>query len=360
MQVMAGAEHGGAETAFEDMCLAMAERMKYDPTLEIHAAIKNGHPQRLKRLEDGGITVHALPFGGALDLYTPWKLGKIISAFKPDIVQTWMSRAAKKTPASKNKAYLKFSRLGGYYSIKYFASTDYFVTITPDIKRHLEDQGVPSDHVRHINNFAETEEVTHTISRQDMNTPEDACVVLALSRYHQAKALDTLILAVKDLDNVHLWLAGKGPMENDLKQLAKNLGIDHRVHFLGWRTDRAALLKAADICAFPSRYEPFGTTFVQAWAQRTPLICSKAQGPSQFVKDGEDGLMFEIDDVDGLTHAINRLIKEKGLGDNLSQVGYERYLREFSKEKTIDAYLNYYKDALKAEGMISPDAANVA
>ncbi|MDY0029256.1 MAG: glycosyltransferase [Pseudobdellovibrionaceae bacterium] len=349
LQVMAGAENGGAEAAFEDMCLALAERIKDNPDIEMQAIIRVGHPDRMQRLVAGGVVVHALPFGGMLDFITQWKMKRIIKCFKPQIVQTWMSRASKKTPASQDKSYLKFSRLGGYYGLKYYKSTDYFVTNTPDIKRHLEENGIDPSRIRHINNFAASEREIIPVTRSSLQTPDDAYVIIALARYHQVKALDTLIKSIVPINNAHLWLAGEGPLETELKQLAQALGVSSRVHFLGWRTDRAALLQAADVCALPSRFEPFGSTFVQAWAQKTPLVCSDAQGPKQFVKDGEDALMFKIDDLEALTNALNRMRHEKGLAEKLVDSGYQRYINEFSKDKTVSAYLEYYADALKAE-----------
>ena len=92
LQVMAGSPHGGAETAFVDMCLAMQEF-----GMDIEVATRD-NPVRVPRLEQAGIKVHKLPFGGAVDVYTGWRLSKIIKDFSPVIVQTWMARAAQKTP----------------------------------------------------------------------------------------------------------------------------------------------------------------------------------------------------------------------------------------------------------------------
>lgn len=343
MQVMAGAAQGGAETAFEDMCLAL-----HDRGLSQKIVIRGNNAQRVARLRDAGLDVATLPFGGAIDVFTPWKMKKMIAEYKPDIVQTWMSRAAIKTPSSDTTppGYLKFSRLGGYYSLKYFKTTDYFVTITDDLKSYLVGEGVAADTIRHINNFSEMERVVTPVKRSELGTPDDAFVILSLARYHPAKALDVLIRAAKPLGNAHLWLAGEGPSESDLRSLAAELEMTDRVHFLGWRNDRAALLNEADMCAFPSRYEPFGTTFVQAWAQKTPLVCTASQGPSQYVRNGEDGLMVAIDDVDALSEALAYMKDNPDKARQMADAGYQRYVNEFTKDKTVDAYLSFYRDAL--------------
>jgi len=341
IHVLAGAPAGGAETACIDTCIAMS---KHGFDVEV---ITRPNNIRVPRLKSAGIKTYTLPFGGKIDSYTPWRIKKILKKSKPDIVQTWMSRAADKMPTPPaNRPYKVVSRLGGYYKIKYFKNTDYFMTITPDIKRHLVENGVNPDTIRHINNFAETETHFTKISRADLDTPEDAKVVLTLSRLHESKALDTLMHAALDLDNVYLWLAGEGPDRDKLQKLAAELCVAERVKFLGWRQDRAALLAAADICCFPSRYEPFGTVFVQAWANKIPLIVSLADGPKQFVRDKEDCLAFTIDDTESLSNNIKLLRDNAALGQDLAENGYKRYCEEFSVGKTMEAYQSFYDDIL--------------
>ena len=345
LHVMAGGAHGGAETAFVDMCIAQHEAGEQ---IEV---VTRANPVRVPQLEAAGITVHTAPFGGAVDIYTPFKIGRIIKAFKPQIVQTWMSRAPAKLPkwrgGKDKKPYRVLARLGGYYKLKYFTSVDYFATITPDIKRHLVDQGVPADHVRHINNFAETESAAAPASRALLDTSEEASVLLALGRLHDAKAFDVLIEAVAGIPNAYLWIAGEGPDRQKLEHLITVMELGDRVKLLGWRSDRAALFQAADICVFPSRYEPFGTVFVQAWEQETPLVTTAADGPAQFVRDGEDCLMVPINDASALRAAIERVMGDKALAEKLVKNGLARYRGEFTKEKMLAEYLDFYNETLK-------------
>lgn len=346
LQVMAGAPHGGAETAFVDMCAAL-----HEAGVVIEAATRPNE-ERVGRLKAAGVKTHTLPFGGAFDFRTTSQMKSIIADFQPDIVQTWMSRAAQKTPGwKKGKRYLVVSRLGGYYKRSHFRSADYFTTITPDIRRHLMENGVAPDHVRHINNFADTEENVDPVSRATLATPEGAPLALALGRLHRAKAFDVLLRAAQDVPGLWLWIAGEGSERATLEALARELGIDGRVRFLGWRTDRAALFQACDLCVFPSRYEPFGTVFVQAWAQKKPLVVANADGPRQYVRDGEDGLIAPVEDAPALAAAIRRVIEDDTLAGKLAQAGYRRYQEEFTKEKTVADYLGFYRDILARESL---------
>lgn len=341
LQVLAGAPHGGAETAFVDMCIAMHEAG------QVVEVVTRANTGRVTRLESAGIAVHILPFGGVVDVYTPFALRKIILGFRPDIVQSWMSRASQKVTRWNESMniprYLVVSRLGGYYKIKNFKNTDYFVTITPDIKRYLvEDCNVEDAKVRHINNFAETEIFSKKIKRSESGVPDGSKLCLGLGRLHSSKAFDVLIRSVAALPGVYLWIAGEGPDRSDLESLINELDVQNRVKLLGWRDDRAALFDAVDICVFSSRYEPFGTVFVQAWAQKTPLITTDSDGPRQFVRHEEDGLITPIDDVVSMSAAIARVVSDDGLCNKMVDNGYDRYLQEFTKEKAVQNYIDYF------------------
>ena len=350
LQVLAGAEHGGAETAFVDMCIALHE------SGQDVAVVTRGNKVRVPRLQGAGIKVYALPFGSAIDIYTPFALRRIIKEFQPDIVQSWMSRASQKmTRWSSNMGiprYLVVSRLGGYYKIKNFKNTDYFATITPDLKRYLvEECSVDGLRVRHINNFAETERVDVPVIRVDYGVPEDAKLCLGLGRLHSSKAFDTLIQAVAMLPDVYLWVAGEGPDRIALESLIEELGVGDRVTLLGWRSDRAALFEAADVCVFSSRYEPFGTVFVQAWANNVPLVTTDSAGPKQFVRHEEDGLITPIDDVEAMSASIKRVIDDKKLRNEMVEAGSHRYMNEFTKEETVRNYLDFYTEIRARENI---------
>lgn len=349
LQVMAGAAHGGAETAFVDMCIAL-----HDAGEEIEVVTRK-NPARQARLDEAGIKTHTLPFGSMVDIYTTWRMRKIIREFKPHIVQTWMSRAAQRTPrwsaAEGIPRYLVVARLGGYYKAAHFGSADYYSTITPDIRRHLIEAGIAADKIRHINNFAELESSGVPLDRAAFDTPADAPLLLALGRLHKAKAMDVLMDAVKLVPGAYLWIAGEGPDRQMLEEYCAQIGMSGRVRFLGWRDDRAALFATADICVFPSRYEPFGTVFVQAWAQKVPLVTTASDGPRQYVRDSEDGLMVPVDDAPALAAAIQRVIDDPDLAARMTARGFARYQNEFTKARTVAQYLDYYHEMLTREGL---------
>ena len=340
LHILAGGEHGGAETAYVDMCIAQHRAEGF----EVAAACRP-NAVRVPQLQAAGVPVTLLPFGGMFDFKTTPALKKLIAAYKPDITQSWMSRAASKTP--RMPGVIHVSRLGGYYDIaKYYKNTDYFVGVAPDIADWIVKSGIPASRVTQINNFAETEAAATPADRAAQGTPQDAFLFVALGRLHINKAYDVLLKALVMAPQAHVWIAGEGPERAALEKMAAELGVASRVRFLGWRSDRAALMAAADAVVFPSRHEPFGTTFVQAWEAKKPLVSTASQGPAQYIRNGEDALMTPVDDAGALAAAMVRVMQDGDLRDRLVTAGYVRYEAEFEKAHVLAHWQRYYGDLL--------------
>lgn len=167
-------------------------------------------------------------------------------------------------------------------------------------------------------------------------------MVLTLSRMHPKKGIDTLLHAATRLPGVYIWLAGDGPNIDQYKRLCTKLNLDDRVRFLGWRNDRAALLAQASVCTLPSRYEPFGTVMPESWLAGVPLVASRAAGASQYVTDGVDGLLCDIDDAVDLAAQLNRALTDQSLRARLIAHGHETGARLFARDAVIAQMIQSY------------------
>ena len=313
---------GGAETYF----LSLVEALRDDGLAQ--AAAIHANAGREAALLALGIDTHVLPFDAPFDLVTGRRIRKLAQALPARVLVQWMNRAGRVVP--RHGPWARIGRLGGYYDLKYYKGADYLVGNTQDIVDYIIRKGWPSDRVAYIPNFA-TPGPEPAQSRAALDTPQDAPLLLGMGRLHKVKAHDVSLNALALYPEAYLWIAGAGELEAELKALAKRLGVSDRVRFLGWRSDASALYRAADVCLFPSRYEPLGNTVIQAWAHGCPIVAAASQGPGVLITDEVDGLLTPVDDAQALARAAQRVGREPGLAARLTQAGLVRISTEFSK-----------------------------
>jgi glycosyltransferase involved in cell wall biosynthesis len=245
--------------------------------------------------------------------------------------------------------YALIGRLGGYYNFNYFRRCDYLVCNTPNLVRYVTEGGWAKERVFYIPNFPHIDEAP-AIDRAMFGTPAGAPLAVALGRLHPNKAMDVLLKAAAKIPELWVWIAGEGPDEARLKRQARDFGIAGRVKFLGWRTDRGALLKAGDVCVFPSREEPFGNVVVEAWAYGAPLVAAASTGPAWLARNREDAILVPVDDADALASGIREVLASKELAIKLIESGRKRVEHEFSEQVVIGQYLDMFEQVRPQRG----------
>lgn len=317
---------GGAETYF----LSLIEALK--ATGEPQAAAIRAHPAREAALRALEIPTRTYLFHEAARPVTRALVKGFATEIDADILLGWMSRASAAIPRG---PWARIGRLGGYYNMKRYAGLDMLVANTHDIIRYMvEENGWPREKTCYIPNFA-TPDSHPALPRSTFDTPEGAPLLLAMGRLHSDKAHDVTLLALADVPDAWLWIAGSGPAERELKAMARALGVRERVRFLGWREDAGALYRACDMVVFPSRVEPLGNVVIQAWAYGKPLVTAASTGPAALVRPEEDALMVPVEDAHGLAAAIRRLLANDALAARLVEAGARRARSEFSEAAVV-------------------------
>jgi 1,4-alpha-glucan branching enzyme len=118
-------------------------------------------------------------------------------------------------------------------------------------------------------------------------------------------------------------------MKDDLQRKAAHLG--HKVLFVGFVNDetRNFLLRAADVCVFPSLYEPFGIVALEAMHTGTPVVVSDVGGLSEIIDHGKDGYKALPGHVESLSWHI---------ADMLHHPEKARQMAALAKHKTVNLY----------------------
>lgn len=151
------------------------------------------------------------------------------------------------------------------------------------------------------------------------------------------KLLDPASLGVQ---RVSLSLVGDGRDAAYMRQLqdaiaASGRGADITLAPAVPERELAALFDAHDVYVFPSLYEPFSLTLIQALACGIPTVASRAGGNPEIVRDGETGLLFEKGDPAGLARAVARLAQDPPLRARLARGGQEAGAR-FTSDRMVD------------------------
>ncbi|MBO2943794.1 glycosyltransferase family 4 protein [Paenibacillus sp. F411] len=124
------------------------------------------------------------------------------------------------------------------------------------------------------------------------------------------KNLETVLMSIARTEQIELLVLGyvdKSPYP----LLAEQLGIKHRVHFLGYRGDIAEIMSLSDLFIFPSRYEPFSLVILEAMATGLPVITSNCCGVVELLSSHSAAILEEPDDVDSLVRVLNELLDDR-------------------------------------------------
>ena len=170
--------------------------------------------------------------------------------------------------------------------------------------------------------------------------------VACIARFHPVKDHATLLRAFADVcstvHDVDLLLAGDGQLRADLERLASELGITHRVHFLGVRRDVPDLLRAADVFALTSVSEGASITVLEAMASGVPCVVTDVGGNPELVRQGRDGLLVPRGDHRAAATALLQLLRDPALTARLGASARERALETFQLNRTIERYRERY------------------
>jgi glycosyltransferase involved in cell wall biosynthesis len=177
-------------------------------------------------------------------------------------------------------------------------------------------------------------------------------VVLIVGHLHAVKGYPTFLEAaqrvaavVPECAFVSLGeeISGTG-YRSTLERRAQELGLNDRVHFLGWRDDVRDTLRAADVVALPSLAEGLPMAVLEAMACARPVVATPVGGNSEAVLDGVTGLLVPVNDADALANALIRLLRDRELARSMGEAGRRRVEDHFSVERFVHAVEGLYDD----------------
>ncbi|MGV3760680.1 MAG: glycosyltransferase family 4 protein [Actinomycetota bacterium] len=172
--------------------------------------------------------------------------------------------------------------------------------------------------------------------------PTDRPTIFFLGRHEPRKGLDVLLAALRELpSDVALWVGGDGPQTEELR---RQHGHDPRIEWLGRISDdeRSARMRGATVYCSPSvRGESFGMVLLEAMAAGCALVASDLDGHRNVATDGVDALLAPVGDPHALAKALNRVLDDAALRDELV-AGGRRRADELSMDRLAEVYAEVY------------------
>ncbi len=207
------------------------------------------------------------------------------------------------------------------------------------VKQALETMGIPGDRISVIYNPVNLRR--RQANAPDSKPPLDHRFILAAGRLVNQKGFDRLLTAFQHIENsdLHLAILGKGPEREPLIQQACKLGIRDRVHFPGRVSDVDIWYRTAECFVLSSRYEGLPNVLIEAMDNRCPVVSFDCPyGPSELIKDGENGLLVPDGNMEALAAAISRVLADEGFRLALATKGMETVTR-FNVEEIASHWL---------------------
>ena len=171
-------------------------------------------------------------------------------------------------------------------------------------------------------------------------------IILFVGIFGPIKGLFDLVQSAKYVTRSHpgtrFVLAGKGPLEKDLKALVHDLGLQNYFEFVGYlqRDELIAKYQIATICVLPSWYEGMPTTLLEGMSCGIPIVATRVGGSSEVVIDGKTGLLVPKKNPELLAGAIVKLLDAPNLRNAMSVNARNIAIESFDWNKIAQKFEN--------------------
>ncbi len=176
----------------------------------------------------------------------------------------------------------------------------------------------------------------------ELHIPTDHMLIGGVGELHPNKNWSEAITAVAHLPHtVHLAIVGSGEEYDALKHQAKSLGVQDRVHLLGYTPDAATYVKAFDIFILPSKKEGLPYVILEAGLAGLPVVATDLPGNRDIIESGVHGFLIEPEHR-MLATSLEMLIRDPGMRRTLGAALQEKVMTEFSVDHMVNKTFSLY------------------
>lgn len=223
---------------------------------------------------------------------------------------------------------------------------DAFILGSSYMREHIVAHGFPAARAHVVPLYAFPRSPDPSIVR-------DARLFLIVGQLLRGKGLDYVFEAMRRCQHrdARLLVVGSGRQEAMYRALARKLGVDARIEFIGRMAsaELERMMQRATCLLFPSRSpETFGLVGVEAMRFATPVIAMRVGGVTEWLEDGVNGLLVPPGDAQALAEAMDRLMDDEQLRQRLGEGGIQRYRQRFTPQRHVRRLIEVFEQVTEA------------
>lgn len=353
-------EVGGAERCLANL-VAGIDRARFEPIVcSLAPRPVAGKDVLVRQIEEASVSVHFLNLQTSTRFLSGLaKLERVLRQHETEVVQTFLFHAnvigaiaAKRAGVSRIASSIRVADPSRWRAwLERFTSrrVDYIVCVSQSVADFAVKRGwFPKSKLVVIPNGIDLTkpQLDTELDRSQLGIPAERRILLCVGRLHPQKGLDWLLQLgpelFKRLPDHDLVIVGDGPERKSLGDLAVRLGIQDRVHFVGWRSDVPELLRATEILLLPSRWEGMPNVLIEAMGSRLPVVATAVEGVLEVLGPLAEVQAVPAGDAVAFTEAVCRIAEDPSFRSQLGNANHERIQEHFSLSAMIARYEELY------------------
>ena len=348
----------------ENMMITLAQGLRLAGCRCIVAAFRDSrspHVEVVKAALDAGLEVEIIPCAGRFDWNVVRHLRNLIAKYRLDVMHphgykadfyafaaAWRNHVALLATSHNwpsKRAHMRFYASLDRLVLRHF---DRVVVVSDAVAKKLQRSGMSAQKLFTIYNgvdLAKFEKAVPSFHLQDRG-PIIGFVGRLVPDKGGAILLQAARPVLRSYPTVTLVFVGDGPCRTEWEELAKRLGIERQVLFIGARQDMPETYAALDILVLPSLVESMPMSVLEAMAAGKAVVASRVGMIPNVIADGVNGLLVDSANIPDLSAAILVLLRDPLLRRQLGQSAQDCIAQRFSAQAMARNYLAHYREVL--------------
>ena len=317
--------------------------------------------------------LHALHFASGYDVLSAWRFCRLLRTMPCDVVHSHTSSplaalalalCRPRTPRVFHEHGPVMTRRASWRTRLSYRCVarlyDRFVAVSAPLVTDMVEATIPRQHIRVIENAVDAGGAEaaggRTEARTRLGLDADGLLVGTACRLVREKDLGLFLRVARIVRaarrDVRFVVAGAGPLEQELRQLARECGLGDAMVFLGPRTDMPVVWRAMDVFLFTSVMESFGRALLEAQACMTPVVAPRqvAGGAAALVASSPGILAVGSRDPDELARGVLHALASERLRDDMGRAGRDWVMQRFGIGEWAANMESLYEELCRESG----------